>query len=73
MAPHNSGFRNINIQDQGVNWRVSYEWKNDDNNGAWETFEAQFPRDFDTLIPDEVTPIMHQLAAESARGQGIHD
>ena len=73
MADHNAGFRNIDIQDQGVRWTVSYEWKNDDNEGIWETFTAQFPRDFNELKVDEVTPIMHQLAAEVARATDTHD
>ena len=68
-----ASFRNIVIQDQGVNWRVQYEWNVDDQSGEWVTFEAQFPRDFDELDADEVTPILHQLAAEVARATGVHD
>jgi hypothetical protein len=72
MPPHNAGFRNIDIQDQGVNWKVTYEWLNAETN-AWEPFEANFPSDFGDLLVDEVTPIMHMLAAEVAKAQGIHD
>jgi hypothetical protein len=72
MPPHNAGFRNIVIQDQGVNWRVSYEWLNAETN-QWTSFEAQFPTDFGDLNADDVTPIMHQLAAEVARSTDVHD
>jgi hypothetical protein len=72
MPPHNAGFRNINIQDLGVNWVVSYEWLNSETN-VWTSFECQFPRDFDDLLADEVTPLMHSLATEVAKAQGVHD
>jgi hypothetical protein len=72
MPPHNAGFRNIIINDSGVNWNVSYEWLNSET-GQWTLFECQFPRDFDDLLVDEVTPIMHMLATEVAKARLVHD
>ena len=68
-----ASFRNIDIQDQGVNWRVAYEWNVDDQTGPWTAFEAVFPRDFGEINPDDVTTEMFEIAAAVARGQGVHD
>ncbi len=67
-----ASIQNITFEDRGVNWRVSFEYS--DDNGVsipWELFEAEFPRDFGDINPDEVEPAMFELASAVARGQGI--
>ena len=66
-----ASIRNIVFEDQGVNWRVSFEHNNDQQTGAWVLFESEFPRDFGDINPDEVEPAMLQLAMAVARGQGV--
>lgn len=68
-----ASFRNITIEDQGVNWRVSYEWNLDDQSGPWTSFMANFPSDFGEINPDEVDQEMFEIATAVARGQGVHD
>lgn len=67
-----ASIQNITYQDQGVNWRVSFEYS--DDNGVtipWQEFVAEFPRDFGDINPDDVEPAMLELARAVARGQGI--
>ena len=52
---------------------MTFEYSSD--NGVtvpWTLFEAQFPRDFGDINPDEVEPEMLNIAMAVARGQG-HD
>ena len=63
----------ITIEDQGVNWRVSYWFVDPDfNEGEKTFFEASFPADFNELHPDDVEQAMLELAMATARGQNIH-
>lgn len=67
-----ASIQNIDYQDQGINWRVSFE--HSDDNGVtipWQTFVAEFPRDFGDINPDDVEQAMLELARAVARGQGI--
>ena len=67
-----ASIRNITTQDQGVNWRVSFEYS--DDNGVtipWQTYEASFPADFNKISPDDVEIAMLELAQAVARGDGI--
>ena len=66
-----ASIRNITFQDQGVNWRATFEWNTDDQTGEWTLFEALFPRDFDDIDTDEAEPVLLDLAMAVARGQGI--
>lgn len=65
-----ASIQNIVYGDQGVNWRVSFEYSNDDQQ-TWDLFEALFPRDFDAIPEDEKEHMAFVLAASVARGQGI--
>ena len=68
-----ASIQNITYSDQGVRWVVTFEYSSD--NGVtvpWTLFEAQFPRDFGDINPDEVEPEMLNIAMAVARGQG-HD
>ncbi len=67
-----ASIQNITFEDQGVNWRVTFEYS--DDNGVtipWQLFEAQLPRDFDDIKADEVEVAMLDVALAVARGQGI--
>ena len=66
-----ASIQNITFQDQGVNWRVTFEWNLDDQSGPWTLFEALFPRDFDDIDLDESERVFLELAMAVARGQGI--
>ncbi len=66
-----ASIQNITFVDQGVNWRVTFEWNNDQQTGEWTLFEAQFPRDFDDIDPEEAEPVFLELAMAVARGQGV--
>jgi hypothetical protein len=66
-----ASIRNITYQDQGVNWRVTFEYNNDQQSGPWTEFVASFPADFNEINPDEVQVAMLDLAMAVARGQGI--
>ena len=66
-----ASIQNITFQDQGVNFRVSFEWNTDDQTGEWTLFEAVFPRDFDDIGADDKESVLFQLAAAVARNQGI--
>ena len=68
-----TAIRAVQIQDQGANWRVSYEWSNDQQTDPWIPFEANFPSGFNDLSPDDVEQAMTELAMAVARGQGVHD
>ncbi len=65
-----ASIRSITFEDQGVNWRVTFEWNNDQQTGTWTQFTALFPRDFDEL-GDSPEPVLFELAAAVARNQGI--
>ena len=68
-----ASIRNIVFEDQGVNWRVGFDYSSD--NGVtvpWTLFEANIPADLDSIRSDEMEPAMLQLAMAIARGQG-HD
>ncbi len=63
------------ISTQGVNWRISYWFKDDDFNGGVKTFfQAEFPRDFQEIAADagELETSLMQLAMTVARRKGIH-
>ncbi len=66
-----ASIQNITFQDQGVNFRVTFEWNLDDQSGPWTLFEAVFPRDFDDISDDDKEPVLFKLAAAVARNQGI--
>ncbi len=66
-----ASIQNITFEDQGVNWRVSFEWNLDDQSGPWTVFEAAFPRDFDDIGEDDQETVLFELAAAVARNQGI--
>jgi hypothetical protein len=66
-----ASIQNVTYQDQGVNWRVSFEWNNDQQTGPWTLFEAEFPRDFGDINPSEAELAMLELAMAVARNQGI--
>ena len=68
-----ASFRNITVDDQGVRWDVTYEWNVNDQSGPWTLFEAQFPRDFGEINPDQVVQVMFELGAAVARNTGVHD
>lgn len=68
-----AAIRAVVIQDQGVNWRVAYEYSNDQQTDPWQPFEASFPADFGEINPDEVEQQMTMLAMAVARNQGVHD
>ena len=58
------------IEDQGVRWTISY-WFVEDG-GPKTFFEAEFPRDFNEINPDQVEQAMMELAQAVARGKGVH-
>ena len=66
-----ASLRNIQYEDQGVNWVVSFEYNNDQQSGDWVTFSASFPGDFNLINPDDVETAMLDLALAVARGQGV--
>ncbi len=66
-----ASIQNITFQDQGVNWRVTFEWNTDDQTGEWTLFEALFPRDFDDIGGDDQETVLFELAAAVARNQGV--
>jgi hypothetical protein len=68
-----ASFRNIVTDNQGVRWVVAYEWNVDDQSGTWQTFEAQFPRDFNEIPSEDIEQVMWRLARHVAEAQGIHD
>ena len=64
--------QNITVQDQGVNWKVAFQWSQDNGHtDPWHDFEANFPADFNDLDSKGIEHIMLELAKEVARGQGI--
>ena len=65
--------RATDIQDLGVNWRVSAELQRESPPYDWFAYEVQFPRDFNEINPDDVEPAMLQLMLEVARAQGVYD
>ena len=75
--PANAGqtpgsIRNITYEDQGVRWTVSFEWNNTpDQSGAWSLFEAQFPRDFQEINPDDAQAALLDLSLAVFRSQNI--
>ena len=66
-----ASIQNITVEDQGNNWRVTFEWNNDQQTGQWVLFEAQFPRDFDDIDSDEAERVFFELALAVAHGQGV--
>ncbi len=66
-----ASIQNITVEDQGNNWRVTFEWNLDDQSGPWTQFEALFPRDFDDIDSDEAESVFLGLARAVARGQGV--
>ena len=66
-----ASLRNVTSEDQGINWRVTFEWNLDDQSGPWSLFEALFPRDFDDIDSDESESVFLTLAMAVARGQGV--
>ena len=67
-----ASLQNITYQDQGVNWRVSFEYS--DDNGVtipWQEYVASFPADFGKINPDDVETAMLEIALAVARGDGI--
>lgn len=66
-----ASIRNITVEDQGVNWRIGFEWNLDDQSGPWTLFEALFPRDFDDIDSDEAEQVFLELAMAVARGQSV--
>ena len=68
-----ASLQNITYQDQGVNWKIGFEYSED--NGVsipWTLFEANIPADLDDIKQDELESAMLDLAMAIARGQG-HD
>lgn len=65
--------RATNIEDQGVRWVVSAELQRESPPYDWFTYEAQFPRDFGEINPDDVEPVMLQLMLEVAKAQGVYE
>ena len=68
-----TAIRAVQISDQGNNWRVNYEWSNDQQTDPWVAFEANFPQDFQQINPDDVEQAMVALAMAVAVGEGVHD
>ncbi len=66
-----ASIQNITFEDQGVNWRVTFEWNNDQQTGTWTQFTALFPRDFDDIGGDDQETVLFELAAAVARNQGV--
>jgi hypothetical protein len=66
-----ASLRNITYEDQGVNWRVTFEYNNDQQTGDWVEFVASFPADFGEINPDDVQTAMLELALQVARGKGV--
>lgn len=66
-----ASLRNIQYEDQGVKWTVSFEYNNDQQTGDWVLFEAEFPRDFGEINPGDVQVAMLDVALAVARGQGV--
>ena len=68
-----ASLQNITYSDNGVRWDVTFEYSQDNGvSDPWTLFEAQFPRDFGDINPDEVEMAMLEIALAVARGQG-HD
>lgn len=65
--------RATNVEDQGVKWTVSAEVQRDRPPYDWFYYEAQFPRDFKEINPDNVESVMLQLLLEVGRQQGLWD
>lgn len=65
-----ASLRNLVAEDQGVNWRVEFEYSLD-NQETWHTYTASFPGDLNKMDSDTVTPYMINLALELARIDGI--
>ena len=66
-----ASLQNITYSDQGVNWKIGFEYSED--NGVlipWTLFEANIPADLDDISQDELEPTMLMLAEAIARGQG---
>ena len=66
-----ASIQNITYEDQGVNWRVTFEYTNDSQTEPWTEFVASFPADFNEINPDDVQDALLELARAVARGQGI--
>jgi hypothetical protein len=67
-----TSIRNTDVQDQGNNWTVAFEWNNDPHQqGPWTLFETQFPRDFKEINPDTVFNELISLALAVFGGQDI--
>lgn len=66
-----ASIQKITYEDQGVNWRVSFEYSNDAQTEPWTEFVASFPADFNEIHVDDVQTAMLDLALAVARGQGI--
>ena len=68
-----ASLQNITYQDQGVNWKIGFEYSPD--NGVsipWTLVEVNIPADLDDINQDELEPAMLDIASAVARGQG-HD
>jgi hypothetical protein len=67
-----ASLQNITYQDQGVNWRVNFQWSEDNGQAdPWHDFEANFPADFSEINPSDIESEMLGIAMAVARGQGI--
>ena len=59
----------IDIQDQGVNWKVEIDWSNDGQQ-TWHTYIANFPSAFTKLSVTDTQPLMVQLAVAAGMNDG---
>ena len=65
-----ASLRNITYEDQGVNWKVNFEYRLD-GTSEWLAYEANFPADFGQINADDIQPAMLDIALWVARGEGI--
>ena len=66
-----ASIQNITFEDQGVNWRIGFQYSED--NGVsipWTLFEANIPSDLNDIPQDELEGVMWEVAMAVARGQG---
>ena len=68
-----ASFRNIRVNDQGVNIVVTYLWNNDQQTGPWQETSVSFPSAFGDLPVDESVTIMHELAVRVNEARGVHE
>lgn len=66
-----ASIRNFVATDQGVNWALSFEYSNDQQQ-TWTAWAGQLPRDLDDIAADRQDDVLLNLSLAIAADQG-HD